>query len=156
MEAFLRVVRDIALLIARIVTGVILLAHGWYRWQITGVDLQVVVLEGSGLPAAQGLAIATVIFEMVGGALLVFGLATPLVGLGMAVMNVAIILTTRADGGFYVHEGGWEYNAVLAAIGLLFLAFGSGRAGLDHLFIRPSGGDGELIQEDPRYVRDAA
>ena len=39
---------------------------------------------------------------------------------------------------------------------LLFLAFGSGRAGLDHLFIRPSGGDGELIQEDPRYVRDAA
>ena len=103
MEAFLRVVRDIALLIARIVTGVILVAHGWYRWQITGVDLQVVVLEGSGLPAAQGLAIATVIFEMVGGALLVFGLATPLVGLGMAVMNVAIILTTRADGGFYVH-----------------------------------------------------
>ena len=75
------------------------------------------------------LAIATVIFEMVGGALLVFGLATPLVGLGMAVMNVAIILTTRADGGFYVHEGGWEYNAVLAAIGLLFLAFGSGRQG---------------------------
>ena len=45
---------------------------------------------------------------------------------------------------------------VVAAIGLLFLAFGSGRAGLDHLFIRPSGGDGELIQEDPRYVRDAA
>ena len=77
-------------------------------------------------------------------------------GLGMRVMNVAIILPTRADGGFYVHEGGWEYNAVLAAIGLLFLAFGSGRAGLDHLFIRPSGGDGELIQEDPRYVRDAA
>lgn len=55
MEAFLRVVRDIALLIARIVTGVILVAHGWYRWQITGVDLQVVVLEGSAFPLRRAL-----------------------------------------------------------------------------------------------------
>ena len=32
MTQVLRVLRDIALLIARIVAGVTLVAHGWHRW----------------------------------------------------------------------------------------------------------------------------
>lgn len=152
MQAFLKVVRDIALLVARIVAGVVLVAHGWNRWQGTGLDAQAELLTEAGLPSAFGLVAATVLFEIVGGALLVFGLATPVIGLGMTVLNVAIILTTKADSGFYLSGGGWEYNAILAALGLLLLAFGSGRAGLDHLFIRPSGESRNLIDEDPRYA----
>lgn len=154
MQAFLRVVRDIALLIARIVVGVVLVAHGWNRWQGTGLAHQAEVLTEAGLPAPDGLAVATVIFEIVGGTLLVFGLATPLIGLGMAVMNVAIILTTRAENGFFVTDGGWEYNAVLAGIGLLLLAYGSGRLGLDHLFLRPVTDGEPLIDEEPRNTGD--
>ena len=86
MDAFLKVVRDIALLVARIVAGVVLVAHGWQRWQIIGLDKQEALLEAAGLPAPYGLAVATVIFEIIGGTLLVFGLATPLIGLGMVVM----------------------------------------------------------------------
>jgi len=152
VEAFLKVVRDLALLVARIVAGVTLVAHGWHRWQGTGLERQAELLTDAGLPSAAGLAVTVVIFELVGGVLLAFGLATPLIGLGMVVMNAAIILTTKQDAGFYVSDGGWEYNAILAALGLLLLAFGSGRAGLDHLFIRPSTGGGELIGEDPRYA----
>lgn len=151
MQAFLRVVRDIALLVARIVAGVVLVAHGWNRWQGTGLDAQAEVLTEAGLPSAFGLVVATIAFEIVGGALLIFGLATPVIGLGMTVLNVAIILTTKADAGFFSSSGGWEYNAILAALGLLLLAFGSGRAGLDHLFIKPSPEGKELIDEDPRY-----
>ena len=151
MEAFLKVVRDLALLVARIVTGVTLMAHGWRRWTITGLEDQANILEGVGLPSAEGLVIATIAFEIIGGALLVFGLATPLIGLGMVSQNVAVILTTRADQGFYQHDGGWEYNAILAAVGLLFLAFGCGRAGLDHLFLRPKDDrNAQLIAPDPR------
>ncbi|MDO5676245.1 MAG: DoxX family protein [Propionibacteriaceae bacterium] len=151
MEAFLRVVRDLALLVARIITGVTLVAHGWHRWTITGLEEQANILEGVGLPSAEGLVIATIAFELIGGALLVFGLATPLIGLGMIVQNVAVILTTRADQGFFQHEGGWEYNAILAGLGLIFLAFGCGRAGLDHLFLRPKDDkSGQLIATDPR------
>lgn len=151
MEAFLRVVRDLALLVARIVTGVTLMAHGWRRWTITGLEEQANILEGVGLPSAEGLVIATIAFELIGGALLVFGLATPLIGLGMIIQNVAVSLTTRADLGFYQHEGGWEYNAILAALGVLFLAFGCGRAGLDHLFLRPKDDrTAHLIAPDPR------
>ncbi|MCG6568269.1 DoxX family protein [Tessaracoccus sp. ZS01] len=151
MDAFLKVVRDLALLVARIVLGVTLMAHGWYRWNITGLEDQTNILEGVGLPSAEGLVIATIAFELIGGALLIFGLATPLIGLGMIVQNGAVMLTTRLDAGFYQHDRGWEYNAVLATFGLIFLAFGSGRAGLDYLFLRPRDDAGErLIEPDPR------
>ena len=149
MKAFLRVVRDIALLIARIVAGVTLVAHGWHRWQETGIDAQVAVLEAAGLPYGPGLVVSTIAFELIGGVLLAFGLATPLVGLGMVVLNVAIILTTKAEAPFYQHLGGWEYNAIQAALGLMFLVYGSGRAGLDNLFVRPRDETDSLIDEAP-------
>lgn len=149
MSQLLRVLRDIALLVARIVAGVTLVAHGWHRWQETGIDAQVALLEAAGLPSATGLAVTTIAFELIGGVLLVFGLATPLVGLGMVALNVAVILTTKADAGFFVHLGGWEYNAVQASLGLMFLVYGSGRAGLDALFVRPKDEDGSLIDEAP-------
>ena len=149
MDAFLRVVRDLALLVASIVTGVTLMAHGWRRWTITGLEEQSNILEGVGLPSAQGIVIATIAFELLGGALLIFGLATPLIGLGIIVQNLAVILTTRSETGFYQHEGGWEYNAILASVGVLFLAFGSGRAGLDHLFLRPKDDKTAKLIEDP-------
>lgn len=149
MKAFLRVVRDIALLIARIVAGVTLVAHGWHRWQETGIDAQVALLEAAGLPYGTGLVVTTIAFELIGGVLLAFGLATPLVGLGMVVLNVAIILTTKAEAPFYQHLGGWEYNAIQAALGLMFLVYGSGRAGLDNLFVRPRDETDSLIDEAP-------
>ena len=148
MQAFLKVIRDIALLVARIVAGVTLVAHGWDRWQVQGLDKQVEILTNAGLPNAYGFAVTTVAFEIIGGILLVFGLATPLIGLGMAVLNVAVILTIRAESGFYIAANGWEYNAIQAALGLMLLAFGSGRAGLDNLFIRPKDdGGGTLISD---------
>ena len=149
MRQVLRVLRDIALLVARIVAGVTLVAHGWHRWQETGIDAQAALLELAGMSYATGLAVTTIAFELIGGVLLVFGLATPLVGLGMVALNVGVILTTKADAGFYQHLGGWEYNAIQAALGLMFLVYGSGRAGLDALFIRPKDEDGSLIDEAP-------
>ena len=149
MRGFLRVLRDLGLLVARVVAGVTLMARGWHRWQVTGLDAQEAVLRAAGLPNPEVLALAAVAFELIGGVLLVFGLATPLVGLGMVAVNVAVILTTRADAGFYQHGGGWEYNAAQAALGLVFLVFGAGRTGLDHLFVRPRDDHDRLIA-DPR------
>ena len=149
MQTFLRVVRDIALLASRIVAGLTLVAHGWHRWQVSGLEAQVTILADAGLPAAQGLVVTTIAFELIGGVLLVFGLATPLIGLGMVVLNVTVILTVREHAGFYLTAGGWEYNAMQAAMGLVLLAHGSGRAGLDNLFIRPAGDPEPLIESEP-------
>ena len=146
MKSFLRVVRDIALLLARIVMGVVLLAHGWHRWQVMTVPREVGLLEAADLGNATTIVWLVIGFEIVGGILLIFGLATPLVGLGIIVLNVGIILMLKDE--FFLHQAGWEYNAVQAVVGLLLLAHGSGRAGLDNLFLRPKDESGVLIVEE--------
>ncbi|NLE97046.1 MAG: DoxX family protein [Propionibacterium sp.] len=129
--------RDLALLLARIALGVILIAHGWRRWLGDGIEAQVEILAAAGLPAADALAWLVVGFELAGGALLIFGLGTPIIGLGVLALNVGIILIRKFDAGLYLSDGGYEYNLALAAFGLIFLAFGSGRLGIDHLFLAP-------------------
>lgn len=141
----MNIVRDIALLLARIAAGMILIAHGWQRWQLSGLETQERVLSEAGLPSPGLLAVAVLIFEVLGGVLLIFGLATPIVGLGMVAMNVAVIFTTRAAHGLYLNAGGWEYNVALASLGLLFTCLGAGRIGMDHLFVRPKDEIDELI-----------
>ncbi len=157
MKSFLRFVRDVALLLSRVLMGVVLLAHGWHRWQVVGIADEVALLDGADIGNATSIVWLVIGFEIVGGILLVFGLATPLVGLGILVLNVATILLLRADE-FYAHEQGWEYNAVQAAVGLLLLAHGSGRAGLDHLFVRPKDDGNELIvdEEDAHRIQPQA
>ena len=146
MKPFLRVVRDIALLVARILMGVVLIAHGWHRWQVMTVPREVEILEVAGIGNAPTIVWLVIGFEVVGGVLLIFGLATPIVGLGIVVLNAAIIVLLKDE--FYLHQQGWEYNAVMGVVGLLLLAHGSGRAGLDNLFIRPKDDDGELIVDE--------
>lgn len=147
MQSFLRLGRDLALLLSRILMGVVLLAHGWHRWQVMGVGNEVSLLEAADISNASSIVWLVIGFEIVGGILLIFGLATPLIGLGIMVLNLATILLLRPES-FYAHERGWEYNAIQAAVGLLFLAHGSGRAGLDHLFVRPKEDHTELIVDE--------
>ncbi len=157
MASFLRVVRDIALLLTRILMGVVLLAHGWHRWQVMGVAREVSLLDAAGVGNATTIIWLVIGFEIVGGILLIFGLATPLVGLGVVALNVATIVLLRSEE-FYAHMHGWEYNAVQAVVGLLLLAHGSGRTGLDTLFLRPKDDDGELIvdEEDAHRIQPQA
>lgn len=138
MSAFVRVVQDIVLLIARIATGLILMAHGWARWQEEGMDAQIDYLTPSGIWEPTLLAWGATAFEIIGGMLLIFGLGVPLIGLIMVVQNVLVIAWLRWSSGLYLSDGGFEYNVAMAALGMVFLAFGSGRAGLDALFRRKS------------------
>ncbi len=147
MQSLLRLARDLALLLSRILVGVVLLAHGWHRWQVMGIGNEVSLLEAADIGNASSIVWLVIGFEIVGGILLIFGLATPLIGLGILVLNLATIVLMRPES-FYAHERGWEYNAVQAAVGLLFLAHGSGRAGLDHLFVRPKEDHTELIVDE--------
>ncbi len=136
MRGAIRVGQDIALLIARVALGIILGAHGWHRW-VTGVNAQVAVLEEAGVPQPMLIAWGATVAELVGGILLVFGLATRLVGLVVVVQNILIIVWMRWEHGLFAADGGFELNLALAALGLLFVALGSGRGGVDALFKAP-------------------
>lgn len=147
MKSFLRAVKDVALLLSRLIMGGLLLAHGWHRWQVAGVDAEVAIIEAANLPQATTLAWLVIGFEILGGIVLIFGLATPLVGLGIVALNAGTIALVKPDE-LFMHQGGWEFNAVQGVVGLLLLAHGSGRAGLDSLFLRPKDDGGELIVDE--------
>ena len=144
MSASLRVLRDIALLIARVGLGGILILHGWIRWQGPGqgVQKQIDYLTQFGTPYPEVAAWGAILLELVGGIFLVVGALTPFVALAVLVEQILIIAYTNwyrgpdlvnSDG---TYAGGYEYNLALALIALLLVVFGAGRIAVDQLFRR--------------------
>lgn len=138
MKGFIKVVQDIGLLLARVAFGIVLVLRGWDRWQGTGMTAQVERIRQMGLPQPDLLAWGSMILEVAGGALLVFGLFTPVIGLVLLVQQVVVIAYGKWAQGLSITDGGFEYNLVQAALACLFMVFGSGRAGVDNLLRRPS------------------
>ncbi|MHB1009814.1 MAG: DoxX family protein [Propionibacteriaceae bacterium] len=135
MKVFLAVVRDIGLLVARLTLGLILVAHGWYRFT-AGIAPTITVLTNAGLPEPQLFAWGATILEVVGGALLVFGLLTPVVAAFVVAEQVMVIAWLRWHNGIWQINNGIEYPVVLAVLALVLVVFGSGRTGVDALFRR--------------------
>lgn len=138
----------VLLLIARLVFAGLLLGRAWYRWQIEGMPGQVDRLQSMGIPQAELIVWGTLILEAVGGALLALGLLTRVVAGFVLVQNILIIVLLRWPSGLYLVDGGFEYNAALAALGLVFLTVGASHAGLDSIFFGRRGSDdsGDLYQ----------
>lgn len=134
MSTFMNVVHDIGLLVARIVLGLALIAHGWARWDIHGMDAQVRLLGDHGVPQAELFAWGAVVFEVAGGVMLVFGFLTRIVAAVAIAENVLVIVWLRFAHGPYLSSGGYEYNVVLATLAFVLLCFGAGRTGVDMLF----------------------
>ena len=155
MKAFIHVLKGITLMLARIVMGFIMVTHGWHRWQNEGIAAEAGILEQAGIPNPGLMVWLLIGFEVVGGIFLILGLATPAIGLGLIVLNIGIILTLRSHN-FYVHDSGWEYNAVMAVVGMMLMSHGAGRLALDNLFrtpkdIAPATEDPLPEEESPRH-----
>lgn len=142
MSQVLQVLRDLALLLARVGLGAILILHGWRRWQVQGIDQQVDYLRQFATPYPEVAGWGATMLELAGGMFLIVGALTPLVALAVVVEQVLIICYTNwykppyllDDAGAYV--GGYEYNVALGLLALLFVVFGAGRASVDRLFHR--------------------
>ena len=152
MKAFIRVLKDIALMLTRIIMGVIMGTHGWHRWQNEGITAEANILEHAGIPNPGLMVWLLIGFEVIGGIFLIFGLATPVIGLGLMVLNIGIILTLRSHT-FYVHNSGWEYNAVMTIVGLMLMTHGAGRIGLDNLFRTPKDIQPQAEEQPKRPAR---
>lgn len=134
MTTFMNIVHDIGLLVARIVLGVALVAHGWARWDIHGMDAEVRLLTEHGVPQPELFAWGALILEIAGGVMLVFGFFTRIVSALVIAQNVLIIVWLRHSFGPYLASGGYEYNVVLATLAFVLVCFGAGRTGIDMLF----------------------
>ncbi|SDT31166.1 DoxX family protein [Actinoplanes derwentensis] len=125
--------RDVALLIARVIVGIVFIAHGWQKFNEWGLDGTSAAFGQMGVPLPTVSAWFAAIIELAGGVALVAGLAVPLVSLLLAVNMIGAFLIVHITNGVFVADGGFELVAVLAAAALLFTVLGAGRYSIDRL-----------------------
>jgi putative oxidoreductase len=124
---------DVALLLLRVVLGGAYAAHGLRKLGYLGGDpfpafRSSIARRGYRPPALW--AAAAVGAEVVGGALVVLGLLTPL-GAAMLLAQSVTIVALVAPRGFWHDKGGIEYPSLLAAASVAVGLIGPGRWSLD-------------------------
>ncbi|SEP63429.1 putative oxidoreductase [Streptomyces sp. yr375] len=123
---------DTALLLVRVVLGVVMVVHGWNHWRggggITGTARW---FGGLGLTRPRLQAWLSVLTELGAGALLLTGFLTPLACAAvLSVMLVAGLLAHRRNG-FFVFKEGYEYVLVLGVLAVALGAWGPGKCAID-------------------------
>ncbi|HMJ34906.1 MAG TPA: DoxX family protein [Baekduia sp.] len=117
------------LLALRVVVGVTFLLHGLDKLgDLASTERFFASLD---IPAPGVMAPFVAATETVGGALLVVGLATPLVGAVLAVNMVVALLTAKLGHGFFASDGGYELELLLIAACLAIALAGAGRFSID-------------------------
>jgi putative oxidoreductase len=125
-------VRDAALLVARLLLGVVLVAHGWQKVFTFGLGGTAQAFTGMGVPLAPVSAAYAGIVELVGGALILVGAATALVGVLVVLDMLGAALLVHVGNGVMAADGGWELVGVIGALALVLAAVGAGRFSVDH------------------------
>jgi putative oxidoreductase len=116
---------DLALLILRVVLGIIMIYHGWSK--VTDLGGTIEGMTGMGVPAPAVAAIFATVAEFVGGLLMLVGAFTDIAGLMFAIDMLGAITFVHAKNGFSVAKGGIEWPLVLAAAALAIALAGPGR-----------------------------
>lgn len=152
MQKLELVLADIALLVARVVLGGLLIIHGWLRWQVEGIGTQTALLAAHGVRGAQTWVWAFVGVGLVGGLLVLFGLGTRLWALFALVEQVLLIVWLKVADGPLLDNAALHYRVVLATLALVLVCLGAGRAGVDAMFRRPATPDQQtriITDSDP-------
>ncbi len=126
---------SIGLTALRIVLGVVFTAHGAQKFA-QGIPGVAQGFAGMGVPLAEVAAPVVAGLELIGGVLLVLGVATRVAGLLLAVDMVVAGLLAHATAGFFAQDGGFEYVLVLAVASLAVALTGPGRFSVDALVLR--------------------
>jgi putative oxidoreductase len=125
--------RDWGLLLARVLIGVVMFAHGYQKMMINGIGRTTEGFENLSIPLAIISASFVTVVEFVAGALLVVGALTPIACGLMLVIMVGAAVFVHIPNGIFIANGGWELVGVIAA-GLIAIAgVGPGRFSVDHV-----------------------
>lgn len=124
--------RDLALLLARIAVGVVLIAHGAQKFFEWGIDGTATSFGEMGVPAPAASAWAVALIETVGGFALLVGVALPIAGVLLALNMLGALVVAHLGNGLFSSDGGFEYVLVLA-VASLALGFNGGRFALDRI-----------------------
>ncbi|MBT0769411.1 DoxX family protein [Kineosporia sp. J2-2] len=127
--------RDLAKLVTRLALGVIFIAHGWQKFNEWGMSGTASSFDQMGVPAPTLSAWFAAVVELVGGALLIAGLAVPIVGILLLLDMLGALFIVHLDAGLFASTGGYELVLALGAFSLLLAAVGAGRFSLDQVVL---------------------
>ena len=133
----MNIYKDVCITISRILVGIVLLAHGWQKYNSWTIDGTAKSFESMSVPWPNASAQFATYFELAAGVLLILGLLVRIVGPILFVQMVFAFGFAHWGKGAFVSDGGWELVGLLGAAGLALAAYGSGRFSLDYLFMTP-------------------
>jgi putative oxidoreductase len=125
MRRFLPYNIDVALLILRLTLGIILLYHGIPK--LMNFSATVGGFQTMGLPAPSLTAAFALLAEVVGGLLILFGVAVDVAAILVMIDMLGAITLVHWSNGFDFTKGGWEHPFTVLAIALVLALAGPGR-----------------------------
>ena len=126
---------SIGLLLLRLTVGLTFAAHGsqklfgWFGGP--GLNGTAQFFEMLGFRPSRRQALLAGLLETIGGFLLAVGFVTPLAAAAVIGVMVVAVFSVHIQKGFFVHNGGYEYNLVLAVAALTLAFTGPGSLSVD-------------------------
>ena len=124
---------DVALLLARLILGTIMFAHGYQKLFINGLGRTTQGFENMSIPVAIVSAAYVTVVELVGSVLVVAGALITVVAACYMVVMVGAAVFVHIPNGVFAADNGWELVGAIAALLLVLAAAGPGRWSVDHL-----------------------
>ena len=124
---------DIVLLIARIALGIVLIAHGWQKfneWTLAGTAS---AFGDMGIPAPGITSLFAASAELFGGVLILIGLVTPLAAVLNILVQLGAFVLVHIQAGVFIDNGGYELVLAIGVGLLLIAARGAGKFSIDAL-----------------------
>ncbi|KQB87343.1 DoxX family protein [Corynebacterium lowii] len=128
------IIKDLGLLIARLLLGTILIAHGWQK--ASDIGAAQAMFEGMDAPLPNISAIIAAAIELGGGIALILGLLTPLAGALVFLNMLGAALIAHVGNGILASDGGWELPGAIGACALALAVAGPGRIAADAFLFR--------------------
>ncbi|GAA3010382.1 DoxX family protein [Streptosporangium longisporum] len=129
-----RTLHDLASLAARLGVGGIFFANGWHKLEagLNATAAQFATLEA---PGPYVWAAVTMLMELIGGALMVAGLAVSACGLLLFAEALAVFVLASGQVGLPLTGGDAKLIVALGAASILLAVGGAGRLSVDHMVV---------------------
>jgi putative oxidoreductase len=125
MRRYLPLNLDVALLVLRLTLAAVLLYHGLPK--VMNFGATVGAFQSMNIPAPTVSAGFAVLSEVVGGILILLGVAVDLAGILVIIDMLGAIFFVHWANGFDFTKGGWEHPFTVLAIALALALAGPGR-----------------------------
>ncbi|MCH8612024.1 DoxX family protein [Arsenicicoccus dermatophilus] len=129
--------RAALLLGCRTLLALVLIAHGWEKFSVLGLDAVTAQFTRLGVPVPAVSAFLAAAVELVGGICILFGAFTWVACVAVAVDMLGAYLLVHRGHGVLVDRGGWELVAALGVAAALLAVTSPGEISVDHALDGP-------------------